>query len=473
MLVVDLDGTLTRTDTLFESALLLGRKRLVDLFLLPFWLLKGKAYLKFRITEKVIPDPAHLPYVETFLEWLRAEKSNGRKLALCTASNRETANAIADHVGLFDDVIASDKDVNMAGSIKRAELDHRYGADNYDYAGNSHEDMVVWDGARKAIVVNASPGVVKRARAQFDVETVFEPEKRSISTWIQVFRINQWLKNVLLFVPLVAAHQLSQPGLLLTLLVAFISFSISASAIYILNDLFDIESDRLHPRKRDRPFASAAVPIPWGVALIVVCLFAGISLAVFVGHAFLYWLILYLVLTTSYTFWLKQQVLVDSLTLAGLYTLRIVAGAAAVSVALSFWLLAFSIFIFLSLAFIKRYTELQTQISEGNTVAHGRGYHVDDISMIQTFGIASGYTSILVLALYLNSDTVLTLYQAPQFIWAAVPAMLFWISWIWLKAHRGKMHDDPIVFAVKDKASMLVGILIVLSFLLATLWKTQ
>ena len=277
------------------------------------------------------------------------------------------------------------------------------------------------------------------------------------TVWRRVFRVHQWMKNLLLFMPLLAAHQLTDFDSLQLLVLAFLSFSICASSVYIANDLFDLESDRLHPRKRNRPFASGAVPVWKGVLLAPMLLLVSLVLGAAVGVPFLKWLAVYFVLTCAYSWGLKRVMLVDCLTLALLYTLRIIAGAAAVGLGLTVWLLAFSVFLFLSLAFVKRYAELEAQLLNGKQKLHGRGYHTDDASLIQTMGITSGYASVLVLALYLNSDAVLRLYHSPEIVWGAVPVMLFWISWMWMQAHRGRMHDDPLVFAVKDPASLAAG----------------
>jgi 4-hydroxybenzoate polyprenyltransferase len=227
----------------------------------------------------------------------------------------------------------------------------------------------------------------------------------------------------------------------------------------VVNDLLDLDSDRRHPRKRTRPFASGSVPIGIGVALAPVLLLASFALAFHVGSVFVGWLFAYFVVTCLYSFSLKKLILVDCFTLALLYTLRILAGAATVGHVLSFWLLAFSVFLFLSLAFVKRYAELEVQRLNGSDKAHGRGYHTDDALLLQNIGISAGQASVLVLALYLNSDAVTKLYQSPELIWCAVPVMLFWIHWMWMQAHRGNMHDDPLVFAVKDRVSLLAGLL--------------
>lgn len=292
---------------------------------------------------------------------------------------------------------------------------------------------------------------------KYKVEHAFPPAVINFTSWRKVLRIHQWLKNGLLFIPLLAAHQLINPAAWIELILAFASFSLCASSVYITNDLLDLESDRQHPRKCLRPFASGNVPIWMGVLLAPILLILSFLLARHVGGQFIPWLVFYFVVTWAYSWGLKRLMLVDCLTLAMLYTLRIIAGAAAISMPMSFWLLAFSVFLFLSLAFVKRYAELQVQALSGKQKVHGRGYYTSDAPLLQMLGISSGYAAVVVLALYLNSEAVLQLYRTPEFVWGAVPVMLFWISWIWMRAHRGEMHDDPLIFAVKDKASLVAG----------------
>jgi 4-hydroxybenzoate polyprenyltransferase/phosphoserine phosphatase len=456
-LVVDLDGTLIHTDMLHESALKVLRDSPWDILSIPFWLLKGKAVLKQQLAHRTDIDPKCLPYNNELLAWLKQQKAEGRKLILCTATDKTIAVAIAQHLEIFDEVMASDGSTNLAGKHKAEALEQRFGRAGFDYAGNSSADLLVWQCARRAIVVNASADIVKQARSLCEVEQVFPAKVLGFADFRRVLRVHQWLKNLLLFVPIFAAHQLTNAGTWTSLILAFFSFSLCASSVYIANDLLDLESDRLHPRKRNRPFASGQVSAFLGVLIAPVLLVASLGLGSYVGGSFLPWLVTYFVLTCAYSWGLKRLMLVDCLTLAILYTLRIVAGAAAINNILSFWLLAFSVFLFLSLAFVKRYAELEVQIHSGNEKVHGRGYYTSDASLIQTLGITAGYASVLVLALYLNSDAVVKLYQTPKIVWGAVPVMLFWISWMWMQAHRGKMHDDPLIFAVKDKASLLAG----------------
>ena len=456
-LVVDLDGTLIRTDMLHESTLRVLRDNPLNALRIPYWLSQGKAALKRNLADRTDFDPGSLPYNHDLLDWLKQQRAEGRQLILCTASDSSIAAEIAEHLGIFDHVMASDGTTNLAGKNKADALEQRFGRGGFDYAGNSSADLAVWHRARRAIVVNASIGLAAQAAAHCDIEKEFISPSAGIMTWSRVLRVHQWMKNLLLFIPLIAAHQITDPGMWLALIFAFFSFSLCASSVYIVNDLLDLESDRQHPRKCKRPFASGLVPAWTGVVLAPFLLIGSLILAQHAGGSFLPWLLFYFVLTCAYSWGLKRLILVDCIILAILYTLRIIAGAAAVSMELSFWLLAFSIFLFLSLAFVKRYAELQVQLLSGKKKAHGRGYFTSDAPLVQMLGITSGYSSVLVLALYLNSSAVIQLYRTPEFIWGAVPVMLFWVSWMWMQAHRGEMHDDPLVFAVKDKPSLLAG----------------
>ncbi|MEX0739499.1 MAG: UbiA family prenyltransferase [Pseudohongiella sp.] len=457
-LIVDLDGTLIHTDMLHESALKVLRERPWATLCIPVWLARGKAVLKQRLADQSRFDPGSLPYNEELLVWLRQQKETGRRLVLCTASDQSIAQAIADHLQLFDDVMASDGITNLSGSNKAEALTARYADTGFVYVGNCDKDLPVWRVAHSAVVVNGANGLSDKTRALCDIEHEFPLRPRGPLTWLRVIRAHQWLKNLLLFIPMIAAHQVSDLNTWLSLTLAFVAFSLCASAVYITNDLLDLESDRLHPRKRFRPFASGLLPAWQGVLLMPVLLAAGLAMAFLVSVAFVQWLLLYLALTCAYSFGLKRLMLVDCLTLAMLYTLRIIAGTAAASLDLSFWLLAESVFLFLSLAFVKRYAELALQSQSGADKAHGRGYYISDAPLIQTLGVTSGYVAVVVLALYLNSNEVLELYRNPTLVWAAIPFMLFWISWMWMQASRGNMHDDPLVFAVKDKASLLAGL---------------
>ncbi len=464
VLAVDLDGTLVNTDTLHEAVLTLARDSLSKLFLLPGWLSQGKAVLKAKLAEQALPDVTSLPYNTPLVDWLREQRAGGRRLALVTASNQLPAQAIADHLQLFDHVLASDRERNLAGDTKLELLKETFGAEGFDYVGNSQADVAVWAGARRAILVNTPSAVAVQAEQVAEVERRFAAPRVTMSDWRRVFRFHQWLKNLLLFVPLLAAHKIGDLAMLAELVLAVVSFCLCASAVYVTNDLLDLKNDREHPRKRYRPFAAGVLPIKLGVTLAPACLLVSLILASLVGADFVLTLLAYFALTTLYSLWLKRLVLVDCLVLTGLYTLRIIAGGVAVGLSLSFWLLTFSIFIFLSLAFVKRYAEIKMQEDQGNAGVQGRGYLVTDAPLVQMLGTAAGYMSILVLALYLQSEAVVQLYAAPELIWGAIPLILFWISWVWLQAHRGHMHDDPIVFAIKDRVSLVIAVLVAFCF---------
>ncbi|XAH23742.1 UbiA family prenyltransferase [Xylophilus sp. GW821-FHT01B05] len=467
-LVVDLDGTLILTDMLHESSLQLLRDAPWRVLAMPLWLSRGKAVLKQEIGQRVQMDAATLPYNEPFLQWLRAQHAGGRQIVLCTASDRTVADAIARHLGCFDQVMASDGSTNLAGSAKAAALVQAFGERGFDYAGNSQADVAVWQAARSAIVVNASDAVTRRAESLGNVADRFARAPAGLTPWRKALRLHQWLKNLLLFVPLLAAHRIADGAAWGDLLVAFLAFSLCASSVYVANDLLDLESDRRHPRKRRRPFASGALAAWQGVAVVPVLTVASLALAWQVGAGFFAWLLVYFTITWAYSLALKRLVLVDCIALAVLYTLRIVAGAAAIALPMSFWLLAFSGFLFLSLAFVKRYAELMVQQAAGKTQAHGRGYLTSDAPIVQNLGITAGYTAVVVLALYLNSEAVLVMYSTPELIWATVPLMVFWVSWMWLRTVRGEMHDDPLVFAFKDKASLATGLLFGLTLVAAS-----
>ena len=467
-LAVDLDGTLILTDTLHESAVRALRSHPLQTLQIPLWLAQGKAHLMQRLANLTEFDASALPYNHALIVWLKEQRALGRRLILCTASDRLMADAIASHLGIFDEVMASDGVNNLSARHKAAALKERFGHRGFDYAGNSADDLPVWSEARHAIVVNASASVQRQAHQQCEVEKEFPSLSSHAGALPSVLRMHQWLKNLLLFIAPLAAHQTPGADLSSILLLAFFSFSLCASAVYIANDLFDLDSDRHHPRKRLRPFASGRVSVAKGVVLFPLLLLNAFLFAIPVGSAFVGWLLFYFLLTCAYSWSLKRVVLIDCLVLAMLYTVRIIAGAAAAGISLSFWLLAFAVFLFLSLAFVKRYAELKTHADVGRDHAHGRGYWTSDAPLVQSLGITSGYAAVVVLALYLNSDAVVKLYQQPVLMWSAVPVMLFWISWMWMKAHRGEMHDDPLLFAVRDKASLLSGCAFALVLFIAT-----
>jgi len=474
-LVVDMDGTLLLTDTLHEGALALFRQHPLRGLRTLLALSGGKAAFKQHIAAQAQMDVVALPVNMPFLHWLQQEKSNGRTIILCTAADQRIATAVAARFDLFDEVIASDGQHNLKGHNKAACLVARFGEKGFDYAGNDASDLVVFRHARTAIVVNASARLKARAHT-LDNAYPFPDDSRANlggKRWLKLLRLHQWKKNILLLAAPIAGHLVFDPAIWPGLLLAFMAFSLAASCVYILNDLMDLDNDRHHPSKQYRPLACGQVSIVEGMALVPVLALASFGLAWWMGNpAFMAWLLAYFVITSAYSFYLKRIMLLDCMVLAILYVLRVIAGAAVVGAAFSSWLLAFSLFLFLSLAFVKRYAELELKAVETSTPASplkGRGYRLDDISLIQTMGVVSGFMSSLVLALYLNSPDVQELYNAPQLLWLAIPVMIYWMAYVWMQAHRGHMHDDPVVFATRNPVSLACGVVFVGILVLAGL----
>lgn len=454
-LAVDLDGTLIATDLLWEGLFLLLRKQPLAIFLVPFWLLKGPARLKAEIAARVDIDAASLPYRGELVDRLRKEREAGRRIILATGTPRKFAEAIAAHLGVFDDVLATENGVNLTSSKKRAKLVEVFGDGGFDYAGNSRHDVQVFGAARAAIVV-APDRSATRWQASHGCELV-AGERPDLRTVVKMLRVHQWLKNTLIAVPMVLSHEYLNLEMVVACMLAFFSFSAAASAIYIVNDFFDLTLDRRHPTKRNRPFASGKLSIRFGIASAGVLLCVSAGLAAFLDPEF--WAVLagYLVITTAYSLALKRMLLIDVLTLAGLYTMRILGGATATGTDVSFWLLAFSIFFFLSLALVKRFVELDDgELQRGVRIA-GRGYRAEDIEIIGQAGVASGFAAALVLALYIDSGSVRELYAEPWMVWPLAPIVLYIILRIWVLARRGEMHEDPVVFIIRDWRSQLVA----------------
>jgi 4-hydroxybenzoate polyprenyltransferase/phosphoserine phosphatase len=465
-LCVDLDGTLARTDLLAESLLVLLKQNPLYMVMCLFWLLRGKGYLKEQIARRVTIDVEILPYNERLVAYLRTEQLSGRSLYLCTASNEQFAKQIAAHFGIFNGVMASNGESNLRGSHKADALAGRFGEQGFDYCGNDLTDVPVWRRAHAAIVVG-NARIASAARKVNEQIILFDEVRPPLRIVLQAMRVYQWCKNALVFLPLLAAHQFTDLNAVLNATIAFFAFCFCASSVYLVNDMLDLDADRRHIRKRNRPFASGKLPLSFGVVLTAVLLALTAMLATMLPTKFVLVLCMYFALTLAYSFALKRMMLVDVFSLAALYTARILAGGAAGQIPLSYWLILFSVSIFLSLAMVKRYTELNLILKEGKSAAAGRGYITQDLAILQSFGTAAGYTAALVLALYLNSPEVRLMYQHQAGLWALFVLMLFWISRVWMMAFRGQMHDDPIVFALKDKVSLVVLTACVASIVLA------
>lgn len=455
-LCVDCDGTLIATDLLHEAFFLLLKQRPLSLFFLPFWLLKGKAYLKQRMAEIVVFNFATLPYRQEVLTLIKQARAQGREVVLATASPQPWADGIALHLACFNKVIATLNGINLAGKNKAEYLVRLYGENGFDYAGDSKADLQVWQRSAGAVVVAHNNTLASKVSNLIEH---IRPAASSVWVYIRALRVHQWLKNLLIVVPLLAAHQLSSTEGLIQAVYAFFAFSLCASSVYILNDLLDLESDRLHIRKHKRPFAAGNIPLWHGAVMVPLLLIAAFALSLLLAKAFIIVLVAYFLMTLAYSIRLKKQVIVDVMMLAGLYTMRIIAGAAATNITPSFWLLAFSMFIFLSLAMVKRYSELLITLQANQKEPAGRGYSVDDLPVLMAVGVSAGLGSVLILALYINSPETSTMYPNTHWLWLMPPLMLYWNSRIWMKAHRGQVDDDPVLFAARDWQSLSVLLL--------------
>ena len=430
-LCVDLDGTLVKSDTLVDSALALARHHPAQLLKLPGWLLQGKAALKRHITSAVTLDVAHLPYNRELLQYLEQQRASDRPIYLATAADSALAHRVADHLGLFTGVLASDGTTNLAGTNKLAAFREKFG-DQFSYIGNALPDASLLQGCQQPMVANPTAALRSALRAAkvIPVRTFIE-QASPIKAWSKALRLHQWAKNVLIFLPLMLAHAWDR-GLIAAACVAFLSFGLCASATYIVNDLLDLDADRQHPRKRRRPFASGDLSAITGVAVVFLFLIGAFLLALIVPrvvttlsplhgllapYKFVQWLLIYLFTTLAYSLRLKRAVLVDVIVLSGLYTIRILAGSAATGVEVSTWLGGFSIFFFLSLAFVKRFAELESLRERGGESVKGRGYHVADIEQLRSFGSASGYASVVVLTLYISNLSAAQLYHHTNRLW--------------------------------------------------------
>lgn len=464
-LCVDLDGTLIRTNLLYETLIALVKKNPFYVLALPLWLLRGRAFFKRAVASRVRIDIASLPYYGEVVRFLRAEKARGRSLHLVTACDDALATAVAGHLGMFDGVVASDGHLNMKGEVKARTLCARFGTGGFDYVGDSTADLPVWRVAQGSVLVGGAASLA--VSRDITVVRRFPGRPVGLKTFAKEIRIHQWLKNVLLFIPMIMAHKYLDAGAWWTASLAFFSFSLCASGVYLVNDLLDLESDRVHAQKKHRPLANGDLSIPAGVVLAVLFFFGSIAIAVLLPVDFVKVLGFYFFVTLVYSFRLKKIMLVDVMTLVVLYALRFFAGALVAAAPLSHWFLAFFLFFFLSLAFAKRFTELVNVNNAGGTVNSARDYQPSDYDQIARFGASSAYLSIMVLALYINSEAVIVLYTHPERLWLLCPILLYWINRLWLLANRGRISEDPVLFAAKDPQSYVVGLLSVAVILLA------
>lgn len=461
VICADVDGTVIATDLLYESLLSAMKHSPAVIFRVPFWYLKGLPLLKSELAKRAQLDLSHLPLNHAVVDYLQERSKAGDTVVLASASDQSLVGELGERLGFVAETFGTTPDKNLKGSVKADLLCEKFGEGGFEYIGDSRADFPVWSKAKSVGVVSRSKEIIQKAQAQYPNLTVFPSSGTTqAASWIRALRVYQWLKNLLVFVPLILGHHLNSTQSWGAALCALLSFSLCASGVYILNDLLDLEADRAHHRKKSRPFAAGTLPIVHGLIVAPFLFLSGVTIAFFISTAFASILFVYLISTTAYSFRLKQVVLVDIILLAMLYTIRIIAGGVASHVVVSQWLLGVSMFMFLSLACVKRFSELLVLKERNQRETRGRGYTVDDLEQIAMFGAASGYIAVLVLALYTSSYDVVQLYKNPQIIWLVCPLVLYWISRVWLLARRGKVHDDPLVFAMKDKTTYIVGVLV-------------
>ncbi len=467
ILVVDLDHTLLKSDMLLESFWSACSRDWLSPLKSVLALLQGKAALKRHLAEAAQVDVTTLPYDEAVVAYVESWRASGGRTALVTATDETIARSIGEHLGLFDEVHGSNGTENLKGPRKAQFLTATYGEKQFAYMGDSAADLAVWKHASRAITVNASDALKDQAAQAAETVEHLETRKSKMTDYLGAIRPHQWLKNVLIFLPMLAAHQLDGATLTASLL-AFAAFCLIASSVYVMNDLLDLSADRAHPRKRDRPFAAGRIPIASGTWIAAGLLVAGAAVAAFLGPLFFAVMLAYYVLSTSYSLHLKRRIIVDICVLAGLYTVRIVAGAVATSLPPSAWLLAFSIFFFLSLAAVKRQAELVDAAKQGKLKSFGRGYHIADLPIMAMISISAGYAAVLVMALYVNSPAVTKLYNFPEALWGVCAILVYWITRTVLLTHRGAMHDDPLIYAAGDRISQVCFLIIVFFALAGT-----
>jgi len=442
-LVVDLDGTLCRTDTLWECFLNAWRLHWWLPLAAVVWIVQSRQRFKRKLADIALPVVASLPWNTAVLEALHSARDNGRRCVLATAANEKIARACADHLGLFDEVLASDDSTNLKAANKADALVARFGEQGFDYIGDSSADLSVW----------------KHAAGKFSTSGLLPPggqrigdsPRPALGRWIKLLRARHWIKNLLVFIAPVAAHQWTNPQAWQAAGLAFAAFCCVCSAVYVINDLFDLASDRTHPTKRARPLASGELSLAQAALVAVVLLVTGLVIAVATSWWVAAVIFLYVAVNALYTLQLKRLPVFDVFCLAGLYTLRIVAGAVAVAVPLSTWLVAFSVFAFLSLALLKRAADI-ARLAPDERLS-GRGYYGRDAAFVDAFGVSTAIAACLVLALYVASDQVASMYSEPLWLWGLVVVVLMWLARVWRIAMNGTMDDDPVLFATRDVVS--------------------
>jgi 4-hydroxybenzoate polyprenyltransferase len=464
-LIVDLDGTLIASDLLVEGLFsLVGSHPQMALGVFKS-LLKGRAELKHFVVQHGRFDAQSLPYTASVLELIQLAKAEGRPVYLAATSHETQAHAIADHLNLFDGVFATSQTHNLEGNMAAA-LVERFGKGGFDYVGNHSDDLAIWEHVSAAYAIRTTSGVRRRLHKLGVAVHLIESPRATISVWLRALRVHQYTKNLLIFVPVLASHSLD-PAKWLNTLLAFISFSLVASATYLLNDLIDIDADRRHPTKRNRPLASGRLSLQSGIAAIPFLSLISLAVALFISPLYTLVLLGYVALTISYSIYLKRRLLVDVVTLAMLYTIRVVAGGVASGIVLSEWLLALSLFVFSSLALIKRHTEIAALLDRNLPDPTNRNYRKDDLVVLAALAAATGTNAVTVFAMYVSSPAVMGMYARPKVLWLLCPLLLYLLMRALMVSHRREMHDDPVVWALKDRncrlAMVVAGAVVLLA----------
>lgn len=466
-LAVDVDGTLLRGDLLAESALAYLRGNPLRIFALLGWLMSGKAVLKRRLAEKVTLDVDALPVNEDLVAFVEAERAKGRDIHLATASDALAAARFAGRFGFVDGVIASDGVSNLKGEAKAAALRERFPG-GFAYAGDASADLAVWRAADETVVVAAKPSTLAAAKAIRPPLAVFPRPSAGLKTVAKAARLHQWAKNALVAVPLVLGGKASDPEAWATVAAGFLLLGLLASCTYVLNDLWDIDDDRRHWSKKNRPFASGRLPIVAGLVAAPIGIVVALAGALAIGPSTFLAFFAYLALTLAYSLRVKRIMVLDAFTLASLFTLRLVVGITLAGVPVSPWLLVFSMFLFASLSIAKRHTEILRMIEAGKLETAGRGYLASDGPVLIALGVGSGVSAVLVMVLYLIEEAFSAgFYARPEALWMFPCALFVWIGRIWTISGRGELNDDPVVFAIRDKASLLLGASMGAAFLVA------
>lgn len=462
IIAVDLDGSITPTDTLYECLLLFLKKYPYKLFILFFYLLKGKAFFKDFIAKNIDFDAKKIPYYEDVLSWLKKERKAGSYIILCTAANKRIANKVSQYLSIFDEVIASDDKINNDGHKKKKYLNSKFGNKNYIYVGDTYEDLKVWSNAKSAVTVNIHQSLENKIKKNSKIYKKFNHQKNDFKNWIKAIRLHQWLKNLLIFLPIFASYRFFEQDLLISTGIIFFSFSLCASAIYIFNDLVDLGSDRMNFIKSNRPFASGKLSIKHGIIISASLLCLSFILSIFVGNNLIYYLIFYIVLNTFYSLYIKKILLLDCFVLASFYLYRVLLGANVSDITLTFWLISFTFIMFLSLAFLKRYSEIivlskKFKKNKNHYIMSGRNYNYEDKDILLVFGVASAYCSIIILNLYfLDDKNSISHNMSTNQILLVLPLIFYWLNYMWFMAHKGDLVGDPILYAIKNTGSIIV-----------------